>query len=439
MEKAPDQAIEKANHSSANRAPDEVWALRPRWVALRDGTWGEQLTITIRGSQIVALGREPAAPLCRVVDLPDAVVLPGLINAHTHLEFGGRSEPIPAPDRSFAGWILALVEQRRAALRELSEEERERRRRVDTALAVDQLTASGVTTIGEIARPGWPESTVDGPCATVVFLELLGLDETRIDGLLAEARAHLARPQIGDRWHAGLSPHAPYTVHPRLLESACGLSRETGCPIAMHLAESWDELELLASHSGPLVETLRELDAWNPASLPRGLRPIDYLKTLATAVRSLVVHGNFLDEPEWRFLAECRDRMSVVYCPRTHDAFLSSRYPLLQMLDRGVRVTLGTDSRATNPDLDFLAELRWVAARFPELAPARLLELATVDAAEALGRIGEGRIEGGQTANLTIVGGERANREPWFWLHEPPEKVRIVVQGRMSNGWEAAG
>jgi cytosine/adenosine deaminase-related metal-dependent hydrolase len=108
------------------------------------------------------------------------------------------------------------------------------------------------------------------------------------------------------------------------------------------------------------------------------------LRSLAAAHRTLVIHGNYLDEEEIAFLAAHREKLSVVYCPRTHDYFEHEPYPLAKMLAAGVRVALGTDSRASSPDLDLLAEMRHVAAHH-QLPPAEVLRLGTLAGAEALG------------------------------------------------------
>jgi cytosine/adenosine deaminase-related metal-dependent hydrolase len=286
-----------------------------------------------------------------------------------------------------------------------------------------------VTTVGEIARPDWPIETIAGPLDTLVFLELLGLSPSRVEPLLAAARAHVDRSSDpGSPFQAGLSPHAPYTVHPELLVGACRISRERRVPLAMHLAESGDELELLRSHSGALVETLREFDAWEPAALPRGLTPRDYLEQLAGAWRGLVVHGNFLGAEDWRRLAEMRDRLSVVYCPRTHSRFVPTPYPLAEMLAAGVRMALGTDSRATNPDLDFLAELRWVAANHPAVAPGELLRMATSDAAAALGLSDRGVVDVGRRADFAVMQPPTGPvNNPWEWLNDDRWTIRHVL------------
>ena len=137
---------------------------------------------------------------------------------------------------------------------------------------------------------------------------------------------------------------------------------------------------------------------------PVGKRPFDYLKVLATAHRCLVIHGNYLDDAEIAFLAENAAKMAVVYCPRTHAYFRHAPYPLEKMLAAGVTVALGTDSRASSPDLSLLAEMRFVAKQYPQIDRRRILRLGTIDAARALGRAEEiGSLETGKAANLAVV------------------------------------
>jgi cytosine/adenosine deaminase-related metal-dependent hydrolase len=202
----------------------------------------------------------------------------------------------------------------------------------------------------------------------------------------------------------GLGPHAPYTVSPALVKEVCEFSAAERFPDAMHLAESRDELELLASHRGRLVEVLTSLGSWHPAVVPAGGRPLDYLQPLAKAHRALVIHGNYLSADEIEFIAQRRDRMSVVYCPRTHAYFGHEPYPLAQMLSAGVRVAIGTDSRASNPDLRLLEELRHIARHHPSVAPDAILRMGTLSAAEALGIADHyGSIAVGKSSALAAV------------------------------------
>jgi cytosine/adenosine deaminase-related metal-dependent hydrolase len=174
-------------------------------------------------------------------------------------------------------------------------------------------------------------------------------------------------------------------------------------PVAMHLAESRAELELLAAGTGPLRELLEQRSMWDAAAIPAGSTPLDYLRMLARAPRSLVIHGNYLSSAELDFVAEHRERMSIVYCPRTHEYFQHAEYRLQEMLAAGVRVALGTDSRASNPDLNLFDELRSVARKH-DVPASEVIRLGTLSGAEALGW-GDvvGSITPGKWADLIAV------------------------------------
>jgi cytosine/adenosine deaminase-related metal-dependent hydrolase len=196
---------------------------------------------------------------------------------------------------------------------------------------------------------------------------------------------------------------------------------------AMHLAESSEELELLRSASGPFAELLKELGVWTPDAFEPGRRPLDYLRLLSRAPRALVVHGNYLDDEELCYLAEHRARMALVYCPRTHAYFGHAPYPLAKALELGARVALGTDSRASNPDLDLLAEMRLVAQTHPDIPLPDVLRLGTQAGAEALGRELIGTLREGNLANLVAV--ELPARD------DDPHELLLRAAGRARQTW----
>jgi cytosine/adenosine deaminase-related metal-dependent hydrolase len=143
---------------------------------------------------------------------------------------------------------------------------------------------------------------------------------------------------------------------------------------------------------------------WDNSAIPRGSRPLDYLRLLAQAPRSLVIHGNYLAPDSHKFLAENADRMTLVYCPRTHAYFNHPRYPLGEALAAGVQVALGTDSRASNPDLSLLGEMRQVARVHATVQPETILKMATLHGARALGCDEQcGSLAPGKLANLIAV------------------------------------
>ncbi|MDA1052851.1 MAG: amidohydrolase family protein [Planctomycetota bacterium] len=310
-------------------------------------------------------------------------VLPGLINAHTHLEFSRLARPLGRPGMSFPDWLREVIRWRDATPPQDWDADR------DSAIrqGLEVSRRCGTTTIGEIARLPWRgiEQRYES-MQGVAFLELLGLASARYDELFGAASEYVeARRGKALSPHAGLSPHALYTASPKLVESVAALSARTRTPVAMHIAETREELELLREGSGPFREFLDELGAWHPDLVPLRSTALDYLKLLAKADRSLIIHGNYLSPHEIEFAGRQSERMSVIYCARTHAYFGHDRYPLREMLDAGVNVALGTDSRASNPDLNMLSELRFAARHHQDIPLETILRLATSHAATALG------------------------------------------------------
>lgn len=353
--------------------------------------------VAIEGSRIAAVGKNP--PSGETFDLGNAVILPGLINAHAHLELSGFSRPLGEEGMNFVDWIREIIDHRQnfpidfdaaisAGLRECSKE--------------------GVTTVGNISQLAETDAAYDNSSlAGIRFLELIAPNAERTLAVLDFLKTEFPkrRQAAGAKsWSLGLGPHAPYSVHPDLLQAAVEVSAEQKVPLAMHLAESCEEMQLLQEGKGPFRDFLIERNLFDPATFPGGKRPMDYMQILARAWKTLVVHGNYLNDEEIAFLADRRDRMAVVYCPRTHAYFRHDPYPLEKMLSAGATVCLGTDSRASSPDLSMLAEMRFVAERFPRLDRTRIMSLATIDAARALGGADEiGSLEPGKTANLAVV------------------------------------
>ncbi len=164
----------------------------------------------------------------------------------------------------------------------------------------------------------------------------------------------------------------------------CSLAKTKQKPVAMHVAETREEIELIQNRSGGFVDLLQDFGVWNPNPDEAYQAILQILQSLSQAPQSLVVHGNYLVDSELDFIANHRESMSVVFCPRTHQYFKHEPYPLQNMLRRGICVALGTDSRASNPDLNLFEELKLVAHLFDDLQPERILKLGTVNGARRL-------------------------------------------------------
>jgi cytosine/adenosine deaminase-related metal-dependent hydrolase len=198
-----------------------------------------------------------------------------------------------------------------------------------------------------------------------------------------------------------------------LVERLVAMARERGAPAAMHLAESPEELELIGQGTGPFRELLEARSMWDAEAIPRGWRPLDYLQLLAAAPRALVIHGNYLAADEIEYLGQRRETMSVAFCPRTHTFFDHPPYPLESMLAAGVRVALGTDSRASNPDLSLLNETRFAAKRFADVPADAWVRMATLEGARALGVDDvAGSLSVGKRADLVAMACGRSAGEP---------------------------
>ena len=376
------------------------FSVQARWVFPVDRPPIENGVVTIDGTRIVEVGTKAAAD--EVIDLGSVALLPGLVNAHTHLEFSHLRQPLGNPGMSFVEWIRLVIAERG-------------HRDYSPPLAIEdgihESLSCGVTSIGDI-------TTVDVPAHyfpridLTLFHEVIGFSRARALSALAPIVVRLLPQAMPETYagratadiHFGISPHSPYTVSPDLISKLISLARNRDLPVAMHLAESHEELEFLHSGTGPFQELLVERSMWDAETIPRGSRLLDYLQMLADAPRTLVIHGNYLADDELAFLGERRERMSLVYCPRTHAYFGHPPYPLAKAIENGVRVALGTDSRASNPDLDLLAEMRFIAKAHPTVDLRHVLRMGTLAGAEALGRDDDvGCVTPGKLANLIAL------------------------------------
>ncbi len=352
--------------------------VQPAWYLPVCGDPVRDPVLDLQVGQIVTSRDVPASRLVQRMD--NCLVLPGLVNAHTHLDLSVFDRPVGRWGISFAEWVGEIIRYRQTA----------DGNPLETAAPDDspagrglRMSAQfGVAAIGNIVGIPWG-GTIPGRDAVQVtsFFEQLGIDPETAEVRLEKMRDWL--DGLGPAQAFGISPHAPYSLSVPMLAGSIRMAVERGIPVAMHLAESREERELLATGTGGLVATLRAAGVWvDSVEFPS----IPFcLNLLARCLRSLVVHGNYLNGTELDMIAAQRDRMTVVWCPRTHDWFDHDDWPLKEISRRGIRIALGTDSLASSPDLDLLAEMQFVAARNPGLVPREVLAMGTRNGWAALG------------------------------------------------------
>lgn len=387
------------------------WSLTARWIFAVDQPPLRNGVISVSGEHITAV--EPAGRRVADVDLGHVAVLPGLVNAHTHLDLSGFRQPIPSTS-GFTDWLRAVIAQRRA----LSAEQVG----AHIAAGLAESLAHGVTLLGDISGQGGSAAILaDAPLRSVVFHEMLGLSAER--ARLAEESAGRFLDSIPNTFNCrpGLSPHAPYSVRRELFRAVAELARKRALPVAIHLAETREELELLQWRQGPFVGFLESLGVWEPSGLVQN--PLEVVTLNQDVAPLLLIHGNYLDP------GALPPAATVVYCPRTHAHFGHAPHPYRQFLERGIGVALGTDSRASNPDLDLLAEARHVHRTDPSFDGATLLRMATLNGAAALGRSQEtGSLTPGKSADLvTVPLPDRDEADPHRLIWESTATVRDVL------------
>jgi cytosine/adenosine deaminase-related metal-dependent hydrolase len=370
--------------------------------------------LEIKDGRVVSCG--PANGRTADLDLGNVAITPGFVNAHTHLELSEVESESPAGVEDEITWLRRVIEQRRAGSPQAF-----------AAAVKRNLRASleaGTTFLADITTAGLSWSHVaEAPVRAVVFAEMLGLSRMRGLQTSQEAWDWLSRippeDQVAASARPGLSPHAPYSTAGWLYHRAV----DNRLPLTTHLAEMPEELELLSNQTGRLREFLEDLGAWDPAWEPIGPRPTDYIRRgdLRTA-DWLIAHGTYIDREEfWQLRPEAApdgQRVAVAYCPRTHARFGHAHHPYREMLEHGVIVCLGTDSRASTPSLSILDEMRFMHRADPSLGGQLLLTMATLFGAWALrGDTITGSLIPGKSADLAVISlPDRDEADPYILL-----------------------
>lgn len=375
-------------------ANEAMKVVKARWVIPTAGTQIANGWVSAGAGRIVETGRGTPPSVAR--DLGDVVLMPGLVNAHTHLELSWLEGRVP-PQDSMDAWIRMMMAIRRRGpaggdglIASTMHE------------AIASMSATGTVLVGDVSNTlASLGPLADGPMAATLFHEILGFRPADPVAMVRDAHARL-QSTAGIGFKASVVAHAPYSTSPALFREIA--ARHDGpAPLAVHLAESNEEIEFLQTGRGPIRDMLETLEVWDEAWVPPGAHPVRYLKDLGyLKPGTLLVHGVHLGPLD---LDQARDaRAVVVTCPRSNVWVGGGVPPVARFYASGVTVAIGTDSLASVDSLNMFDELAALRRLAPEVEAARLLESATRVGADALGYGSDfGAISTGKRARCVAV------------------------------------
>jgi 5-methylthioadenosine/S-adenosylhomocysteine deaminase len=393
--------------------------------------------VEVRGGRILRVGRAQEAQAWRSdgakpadrIDLGPAAILPGLVNAHSHLELSllrGFCEEL-----DFFQWIRKLTDAKYQRL------DRADFRASARWGALEALRA-GITTLGDAADQGDVlDALLESGQRGIVFQEVFGPDPSAAEASEKDLERALdsCQARATPRVRLGISPHAPYTVSPALFRRITALCLKRGLPMAVHAAESRWERSFVEEGKGPFADYLRQRSI--PWRAP-GLSTIGYLASLGVLeAKPLLIHAIDVSAEDLDNVQ--RSGAAIAHCPKSNAKLCHGVAPLCEFLAKGIRTGLGTDSVASNNGCDLLEEARCAllfqrarpgAASLPlGLLDARaLLRLATLGGAEALGLAAEiGSLEPGKSADLIAVDLSGPHLTPCY---EPEAAMVFSATGR---------
>jgi cytosine/adenosine deaminase-related metal-dependent hydrolase len=374
--------------------------LRARTVVTMDGPPIENGAVAISENQIIDVGTFPKVsarhPGKKIVDLGEKALLPGLINAHCHLDYTCLRGKIP-PRKSFADWIHAINGEKA----ELSHE--------DYVASINEGFAEakrfGTTTIANLTA--FPEliSQIQAPVRTWWFAELIDVRSPQ----RANEIVDLPIESLKSAPNWGLAPHALFTASRDLYRRCEEVARREKILLTTHLAESREEMEMFRHGSGPLYEFMKSIgrpmdDCGQETPLEKF---VGLLGDASLPAQWIVAHLNELAESDFKLLKELTSKFHIVHSPRSHDYFGHSRFPFEKLRALGFNICLGTDSLASNESLSLFGEMRAFQRSEPGISSDKVLEMVTVNAGVALdqspsgGKLG--RIRPGFQADLIAV------------------------------------
>lgn len=346
--------------------------IRARTVVPMEGEPLDDGAVAVAGNKITDVGRFDEVRQRQsgeVLDLGEQILMPGLINAHCHLDYTMLRGTI-APQRSFSDWIRAI----NAAKANLADQDY-----IDSINAgFAEVRRFGTTTILNLTAFPKVIAAINEPVRTWWFGELIDVRNPDEAEEIADEAAEFLKSK--SRW--GLAPHAPFTASRRLYARCEEIARRKNIPLTTHLAESREEMEMFRDATGAAFQFLESIG-----------RPMDdcgdgtplslFLRTRAIDRRWIIAHLNELDAGDFDLLAGA-PKFHIAHCPRSHAFFGHAPFALERLRSLGFNICLGTDSLASNSDLSLFAEMRELIRKEPWLSPREVVAMATLNGAYAI-------------------------------------------------------
>lgn len=349
------------------------------------------VSLIIRKKRIVGIERRLSK--CSF-DFGCALIIPGLVNAHTHLELShlrrGTDETADLIE-----WLKTM----RMALDGTSP------RDFADAVAegVKEAIRNGTTTLVEHTNAGASiQALLNAPIRSFVALEVVGYTENDLRTKRNWILNNIEKIRAGKLSSPAIAPHSVYRLSPELMRFCSEVAEKERLLISSHTSESREEVEFSKSGTGRLRSLIEKFGGFPDKVLPVGRTPPENLHGFGLLNRrTLLIHCNYPEGTDFPLIKE--SGAAVVYCPRSHAFFKHSEHPFVRFLDEGVEVLFGTDSLASTPTLSVLDELKFVKKNLEHIPARRLLSLGTIHAARRILGNGFGKIEEGSHADLCIV------------------------------------
>ena len=341
-----------------------------------------------RNGRIAGIGGGPPPVAAEVMDLSGHLVMPGLVNAHCHLQFTAARGIMPRGD--FMEWVAAAIDHSaKTPAAEIA-------RGVEEGM--EELLAGGTTAVGDIAGDTAAAAAVmRGPLRAVVFAEAVAPHPARAEQAF-HAAVSLAQSVAASGGRAGFSPHGLHTATRELFSSLARLAGERGMPLMSHVAETPEERLFIEKGEGPFRALLQKRKALMDGFGGYGKSPVMLIKEYGALECLLAAHLNEVDDED--VAALIASKAIPVFCPGSSRWFGRKKVmPFGSFIEAGLAPCLGTDSAASNDSLSMLDELRAAREYFPAVPPERLVEAATVNGARALG-LECGALEAGRWADV---------------------------------------